>query len=338
MQSVVKNGSMAAKIRAKSGKLLSDADFEALAKLNSIEDIASFLQKTKAYSPFIESGGGIRRDRLEECIYLSLISDYDSFYLFSDAGNKEFLNLYFLKREIWIIKSLIYSILNGDTLYAESLPEKHRSFDIGEALSCKDLSDLAYLLENTRYGGIIEKGKTIFEIETALDKYYFDCMFKTVDKTRGEDRRAAQELIGSETDATNILWIVRAKKFYGMTPGKIRESVLPHSFRLSKYMREKMIEADSSDEVIRMTEKTAYKELFEDGAKSMALSSYLLRLNYRILKKYPYSSAAALAFLHIKRFEIQNITSVIECVRYKITPEEIKDHLIKAKGGENNWQ
>ena len=331
MQSMAKNGSMAAKIRAKCGKLLAEEDFEALAYLASVEEIASFLQKKEAYAPFIKSGATLHRDKLEESIYLSLISDYESFYMFANAENKEFLNLYFLKREIWIIKSLIYAILNGDELYAESLPEKHRSFDVSEALSCKTLSGLSYLLENTRYGGIIEEGKTVFETETALDKYYFDCMFKSAEKTRGKNKRAAQELIGSEADATNILWIVRAKKFYDMTPAMIRESVLPHSFRLLNRTREQMIDADTADDVIRMTESTPYKELFEDGAKSLALSSYLLKLNFRILNKYPYSSVAALAFLRIKRFEIQNITSVIECVRYKISPGEIKNHLVKAQ-------
>ncbi|MBO4898398.1 MAG: V-type ATPase subunit [Clostridia bacterium] len=329
MQSMIKNGSMAAKIRAKSGKLLSDNDFKTLAECTSIEDIAAYLKKTEGYGPFIETAGGFWRDKLEENIYFSLINDYESFYLFSNAENKKFLNLYFLKREIWIIKSLIYSILNSDTPSIESLPEKHRSFDTSEAQKCKSLSDLKYLLENTRYGGIIDESKTIFENETALDKYYFDCMFKAVESTKGEDKRAAEELIGSETDATNILWIVRAKEFYGMSPEKIRESVLPFSYKLSKYMREKMTDAANAGEVIGMTENTAYKELFAGGAKSNALSSYLLRLNYKILKKYPFSSVAALAFLHIKRFEIQNITSVIECVRYKINPEEIKNHLVK---------
>ena len=329
---MITNGAMAAKIRAKSGKLLSDKDFEALSAMSSIEDIAAYLKKTDGYGHFVETVGGVWRDKLEENIYFSLIDDYDSFYMFSNAENKKFLDLYFLKREIWIIKSLIYSILNSDTPAAESLPEKHRSFDISEAQKCKTLPDLKYLLENTRYGGIINEGKTIFENETALDKYYFDCMFKAAASAKGEDRCAAEELIGSETDATNILWIVRAKEFYGMAPGKIRESVLPYSYKLSKHMREKMIEAGSAAEVIAMTENTAYKELFSGGAKSNALSSYLLKLNYKILKKYPFSSVAALAYLHIKRFEIQNITTVIECVRYKITPEEIKNHLVK--GGE----
>ena len=332
MQSMIKNGSMAAKIRAKSGKLLRDTDFDALAALSSLEDIAAYLKKTEGYGPYIDTNGGVWRDKLEENIYFSLINDYDSFYLFANAENKKFLDLYFLKREIWIIKSLIYSILNSDAPSLESLPEKPRSFDTSKAQKCKTLSDLKYLLENTRYGGIIDESKTIFENETALDKYYFDCMFKAVDGAKGEDRKAAAELIGSETDATNILWIVRAKEFYSMAPGKIRESVLQNSFRLSKYMREKMIDAGDAGEVIKMTQNTAYKELFADGAKSNALSSYLLKQNYKILKKYPYSSVAALAYLHIKRFEIQNITSVIECVRYKITPEEIKNHLVK--GGE----
>lgn len=337
MFGMVKNGAISAKLKAKRGKLLNNDDYLALCSLGSVPAIAEYLKKTEGYKGFIEDDcrGTIHRDSLENMIYLSLIYDYESLYSFSKGPVRDFLLLYYLKREIWAIKSALYAVANKDRSIHLDIPARHKKIDTEAIETAKSKNELAEALHGTPYYDIVKEEGSIFEIETRLDKYYFDMMSDTVKNAGKEDKAAAEKLLGAETDATNILWIYRAKKYYGMPPERISKTLIGHTYRLKKDLLDKLTWAETAEDVVRLVENSPYRGLLNDTETEMgkALSSYLYKLNNEIMRKYPYSAVCALAYIHLKRTEIQNITAIIECVRYGVLPGEAYRHVIKECDG-----
>jgi hypothetical protein len=193
MFGMVKNGAISAKLKAKRGKLLNNDDYLALCSLGSVPAIAEYLKKTEGYKGFIEDDcrGTIHRDSLENMIYLSLIYDYESLYSFSKGPVRDFLLLYYLKREIWAIKSALYAVANKDRSIHLDIPARHKKIDTEAIETAKSKNELAEALHGTPYYDIVKEEGSIFEIETRLDKYYFDMMSDTVKNAGKEDKAAA---------------------------------------------------------------------------------------------------------------------------------------------------
>ena len=333
MSGLYKNGAIAAKLLAKKGRLLNDEQYGELCSLDSVSAIAGYLSKTEGYSKFIKDyQEGIHRDKLEDLIYLSLLDDFESLYSFSKSSVRDFLLLYYLKREIWIIKSAMYAVANKEESIHLSLPAHHQNIDINAIENAKSIDELASNLKNTPYYKMISEGGSIFEIETKLDKYYFDKMFEALYNADEDERAAAEELIGSEADATNILWIYRAKKYYNMSPERIKQTIINHFYRLKEEQVLILAEAATAEDVVILTEKSHYRNILTDKVQETGngLSTYLLFVNRKVLKKYPYCAVSTLAYIHIKRIEIQNITTIIECVRYGLPPDVAYRHVIKG--------
>lgn len=333
MSGLYNNGAVAAKLLAKKGRLLTDEQYGELCSLDSVAAIAGYLSKTEGYSKFVKDyQEGIHRDKLEDLIYLSLLDDYESLYSFSKGSVRNFLLLYYLKREIWIIKSAMYAVANKEESIHLSLPAHHPNIDINAIENAKSIEELASNLKNTPYYEIISEGGSIFEIETKLDKYYFDKMFEAIDNAEKDEKAAAEELVGSEADATNILWIYRAKKYYNMSPERISQTIINHYYRLKEEQVKKLVGAQTAEDVVVLTEKSHYRNILSDKVQETGngLSAYLLDMNRKIIKKYPYAAVSSLAYIHIKRTEIQNITTIIECVRYGLPPDEAYRHVIKG--------
>jgi len=60
----------------------------------------------------------------------------------------------------------------------------------------------------------------------------------------------------------------------------------------------------------------------------------MAKLHKRVLSVYPYSSQAAISYIHLRRIEINNIVSVIEGIRYGLEPKQIKEYLIGYDKGD----
>ena len=212
----------------------------------------------------------------------------------------------------------------------------YNDIDFTALANAKDFDTFANMLSGTVYGKVFHsfighpKRQNLFELENALDLFYRNLVFNYMSKYLSKDEKGfAEKTFGAETDIDNIMLIVRAKKYYGMTADMIYPYICK-SYRLKKEELQSIAEAASEQGMMDAIGKTYYARLFSGGLKNAEsrISVYTLELHSRMFHKNPYSIESILYFIKLKQIEIKNIIMIIEGIRYGIEPETIKGYLI----------
>ena len=145
---------------------------------------------------------------------------------------------------------------------------------------------------------------------------------------------------GIQTDLDTAMFILRAKKYYNFSSEQIYLYLNTAPYRLKLSEIKAMAEAKDSEEIIGILLTTPYKEVF--SADTRFFENNVLRYNLKthssLYRKNPYSIEAILYYINIKEIEIKNITTLIEGIRYGLSPEEIQRHLIVLKNTETGGQ
>ena len=151
--------------------------------------------------------------------------------------------------------------------------------------------------------------------------------------TESKQKQMLLKIVGSEIDIINILNIYRMKKYYGIPVEKIYTELLSPRYKLTKPQIISMVESKNSDELLSLVQKTIYSSIFK--SQDSGVTSYennfikfMLKIHLIAFQKMQYSFVALKYFVFTSRLEVRNIISIIEGVRYNLTPEAIKQYLI----------
>ena len=139
---------------------------------------------------------------------------------------------------------------------------------------------------------------------------------------------------GAQINMLNIQWIYRAKKYFNLSPADIYALLIPIQYKISTVLIKEMVEASDLDAFQKAVEKTSYAKHFDFNQNltvEKLYTDYLYYLYRSDRRKDPYSIASINTYLFLKEEEIKKLTTVIECVRYGIPPEEIRGYT----GGQN---
>ena len=111
--SLFRYSGLSAKVRAMSGKLLSQEDFLRLGSMSGVPEVVAYLKKKPSYEAVLEKEDerSLHRGQAEGLIMQSLFVDFSRLYRFSSLEQRRFLNGYFSRYEISFLKAVIRSIL-----------------------------------------------------------------------------------------------------------------------------------------------------------------------------------------------------------------------------------
>ena len=332
-----------AKVKAMTGELLTERDYQVLAAMKSVEAVVEKLSEHKKYADCLSSLDSVHMHRsfIEQRLVLSLSRDYFKIYSFiSDFGLRRFLDSYFMQNRIMILKVLLgvvyddrgaeYSASELNVLFGE----KHGDV-VQRLLSSKTVSEFVDNLKNTEFYSVLSRvsneAPSLFRLEMELDLYYYMNLRESSGKQNlnKKNLRLLKNIIGTEIDLTNIVWAYRLKTFYNIIGTEIYSYLIPYSYRLRKQKLMSIAETKSSEELINEIESTPYGRAF---AGCHNLEEVRLRETLRVMKfssrRFPGSVVPTLAYLFSKQLEINNIISLLEGIRYRRTPEEIMKKLI----------
>ena len=164
-----------------------------------------------------------------------------------------------------------------------------------------------------------------------MDSFYrslvYSYMAKYLPKAEAE---VVEKTFGAEMDLNDIMFIIRAKSYYNLTP----EMIYPHIGVKNSFLKKEEIAAmvDAADEnaLMQAVRSTRYGMLFIDTSENpeSKIEKYTLKIHRKMLRKNPYSIEAILYYIKEKEIEIKNIIMITEGIRYGLTPEKIKSYLI----------
>lgn len=335
------------KVRAMESHLITDSQFREMAALETVSDAAEYLRRLPAYEGLFANLEGVvlHRGAIEQRLILSLYQDFAKLYRFATLTQRKFLDLYFMHFEIDILKkcfrnSMGRNRLDIDLSVFQDFFEKHSKLDLMKLSSSADLREFIANLEGSVYYDLLSHlddrdQPTLFDYEVHLDLLYFKTIWKVMGKYLN---RKEQDLLthcfGSKLDLLNIQWIYRTKKYYHLQPADIYSLLIPINYHLNKEQITKMAEAATLEEFFSALRTTFYGRKSDWDAAEMPDLEYLtqeiLDKIYRSSSRQnPYSIATLNSYLYFKEEEIQKIITLIESIRYRVSPDEIISYVVK---------
>ncbi len=336
-------GAISAKISVMKRRLLSQNDYLELIQKTTVAEAAQYLKNETAYSSVLSEvkENTLHRGDLELLLRKSYAEDVARLYKFDNGENRQLYSYVIMKAEIELMKNILRRLNNNDEnedIYNyPSFFTRHFTIQPQQLIQSKNIGEFLENLSGSRYYEVVSpllslaEHRNFFGVETTLDTYYRDEVSKLIasmpDK---ENRKVIGMTNGSEVDARNLLCIYRCKEYFGTPPELIYSILLPNRYKLSKADIIAYTEAKTTEEFLTMARNSAYRSLFTpraDGFYDRNYASFVYSLHKKAAKQYPYTIEAAVSYLHFKETELQNITSVIEGIRYGLPTEEITSYI-----------
>ena len=271
MFQILSYSGISTKAKAMSGKLIKPAQYEQLVSCSSVGDALAFLKRLPAYrdafASFDESSS--HRGSIEANLTNSLYRDFTRLYSFANQKQRDFLDLYFMHFEVSYLKDCLRSAFAGsDTMDPHScfrdFFSKRSRLNFDALASAVDIDSFIRALDGTIFQAPMERIRksefnTLFDYETGLDQFFFSFFWKAKDKVLTKKELAIiTENYGKKIDLLNIQWIMRAKRFYRMSPGELYAMIIPCCYRIKPKDITAMVETDTFEELTAVVSECYY--------------------------------------------------------------------------------
>jgi len=154
----------------------------------------------------------------------------------------------------------------------------------------------------------------------------YKVLLEKSENLKTEDKKAIKELLGLRIDLLNIQWIYRAKKYYDISP----EEILIYSLEGGNsigFNRLKKLCYANQEEFKKLTNDYLRYDIYKDvndADINVVINSYMLSY----LKKNSYNNRGmALSFIYLLSIITNDLTSIIEGIKYKVPKEKLKGYL-----------
>lgn len=338
MRGLLTYSGITAKVRAMSGKLLTEKDFETLVELPDVPAAFTFLRQTPAYEKALADlgEGEVHREQVEACIEASIFRDYAKIYYFAEPDQEKFLKKYARRYEIKVLKNCLRRAFVGQMPGIEVFRDP-AFFDKFTALSPRALATAESIgavveaLSGTPYYAPLKtlegrSGVALFDYETALDIFHFQAMWR--DKGRIVSKGSVETLTktyGTRVDLLNLWSIHRARTWYRLSEAETFRMIIPVHYRLRREEISALVAAESDAQFAAELAKTRYGKNFPELRPDNLEDMYVHILNGVVRAealKHPYSVATLFDYLYRKEHQDYRVITAIECIRYGIRGEE----------------
>ncbi len=177
--------------------------------------------------------------------------------------------------------------------------------------------------------------QSLFPIEVALDLNYWRQIWNDIQKLSGEDRKQALLILGSLLDVNNLMWAIRYRVYYNLSEEEIINYTLPFGYRV----QDADIRAIASGADIPQVASRIYPNLPDISALlvdpkkglpelEVKLMGYVLEQCRKAFIGYPFHIGTPLAYLILKKMEIQDLTVLIEAKAANVPPDTFRPYLL----------
>ena len=274
-------------------------------------------------------------------MFLSLRGDFKKIYKFVFSfGARKYLDVFFLKYEVYILKLVLCIIydkrdLRYDLSELDYIIGSKLKIDVNKLRNSENVEQFIFNLHGTEFFEFMNKcyqeTKSLFELEMKLDLYYYLKLDKAIDKHLNDnDKSILKKINGIEIDLTNISIMYRIKKYYKIANEKIWGYLIPLGYKLKKDDITEFLATNNLSDMENMICDSFYgrwfkKESFNNIEK--VIYDCLSEIYCHIYLNSNDSIFGVIYYFYLKKLEINNITSLIEGVRYKLVPDKIMDYI-----------
>lgn len=341
---------LSAKCRSKYGNRIGLAEISSLLGCRTTTEIAAFLRKSPRYGEkFLKlDERAVHRQRMEAELVAQPYDDMASLGMYKLGLGDWFSGYMIMRGEISQLLQYLRLLAAGRPAeYIFALPEFFAGFqklNLESLASAKSYDEFLRLIEGTRYHKILKVFSPIDNkidyalIEHALYSYFYNHIFDMIHhKFKGKEQREIHDLFGTMVDLQNFSHIYRLKRFYNADQDTCRTMISPHYHKITKKIMASLINAPDADTALKIfTKKTPYgkkidPEAAANGYLTFAIHRILAIKSLRLLRFSVYPSSVVVGYLRLAELESQDLTTIIEGIRYAVSPDEIRKLIVIDK-------
>lgn len=326
------------KIRAIRSRLLTSENYRELASMPNVAEALAYLKKQPGYRELFANAdeSSLHRSDIEKMLTNAIYKDFQSIYRFSPVSQRKFLELYFHRYEVAILKTCLRMVFDHrdvalDLKIFEAFFQRHSDINLRKLSESRSIGEFVENLKGSIYYDALRrlsdiKEPTLWDYEMAIDLFYFNWLFQAGGKVMKKDQLGHfKEAYGTKIDLLNILWIYRSRHYFHMESAEIYAHLIPVQHRLHRTDVKSMVEADSEEAFSAAVRKTYYGKRYGDFSAERLPETYSQirqQVQHKAAGRDPYSVATVISYLYEKEHEVDKITTVLECVRYGLSQEE----------------
>lgn len=323
---------------------LSSEDYQELLKKRTISEVATFLKKHEAYKDILSNvpENSLNRSRLEGLIKRQKFNQTIKVVKFLTLKDKSFYSISLIHMEHEVILAMIRSFISSDEYdVVEQIPyyfDRYSKIDFVGLTKTTDMESLVQVLEGTRYYKILRPFARVktenlryYEFESLFESDYYEYAFKQIMANyRGKLRLSLENAFKARIEMENMIKVYRLKKFYGVEDQDIKAILIP-STRIVEKKLDEIIAIKNPADILKAIVDSGLGS-FIDDKDQVYLEYFNDHLRFHIAKKFMYYSTAApavfLAYTFFNELEVENLTHIIEGIRYQIDEQEIRSMLV----------
>ena len=329
-----------AKIKSQYGKRLTQKDYRAMVKCESVSEVVQYLKTYTHYQNDLSKvSTDVHRGNLENIMREKQFENLLTFCKYN-SGNTPVIRYILRSTEInELMRFITLLSISRPREYLFSLPlyfNRYTDIKLDKLASVNDHQGLLNALQHTDYERIIRRfppnndgDYDLAAIEDALENESLATLYNEIEKIKSKKNRTdLKALFDSLADYGNYSRIIRLKRYYRLDNSAVREHLLRYGQLTGKRL-DKILQKDDYDEIYARLRQTSVGK----KAKSIdADSEMAIQGRYELCRHKPYFSTnpevVLLAYHIVSQIELANVVAVIEGVRYRMNPENIYEMLV----------
>jgi V/A-type H+-transporting ATPase subunit C len=200
------------------------------------------------------------------------------------------------------------------------------------ALDLLEDTDLRHWVREARR--LYRRDPSLFGLDAALDRMYYVALAREMDALAAADREAVADLVRREIDQVNLLWVMRYRLNYGLSPAEAYYLLTPVTGRLDAEQLKALARQDSLEAMLARIEAEPYRALAAGCTSVAQVEVALWRLRARgarrALRRAAFTLGEALALLELKQMEIRDLVAVVEGTRLGGSRTDVLEQLTLA--------
>ncbi len=331
------------KIKAMEANLMRKEEYQTIAELESTADFFAFLKNHSGYAEIFTNYDehGLHRGQAERVFINGLYLDFYKIYEFAGLEQRKSLDLVFFRYEVNVLKACLQMVYNHTEDYDLDLFtaffNRHSGLDVKALSASQSMEEFINHLKDTEYYSLLYNLQNTpdvspFDYQMQLDIYYFKKTWQLKEKRlKGDDLKALTHGLGSEIDLLNIMWLYRSKKFFSIRPADSYAYVIPITYKLTGETLMRLMETATDQEFIAAVKTTYYENLsssLADGTIEITCQKLIAKIYKDNMARYKASMSPVNYYLFNKQNEIRSLTTALECIRYKLPPQDTLKYIL----------
>lgn len=306
-----------------SGQLITDDELESLLQ-RPVEELGKSFGLTEELKEVLSESTLNRA--AERALIRTLMLELSVLLRPLDGASRNILVHWTRKFELYNLKALIRGKIQG--LSYEQIKENLHdlpsliSLPHEQLLRTENIPELLRQLEQTPYGDIAQQARQVFEesnepfsLDATIDQRYYTGLLKRARSVAEEDRQPLLRLLGSLIDQQNLLWLLRYRFNYELSPTETYYLLIPSGRYLSVDKLTKMVNMESFEQVIGTLPKHLASRMGSITSimdAEQAMTTETIRQARKCLRFSQSAIARSLAYLISREIDLKRIYAIIQ--------------------------